>query len=53
MNKLPEAAKKAYRVNEMPHNIITAAELCDAGWGVHLHKHGAKIEYEGETLYRG
>ena len=53
MNKLPEATKKAYRVNEIPHNIMAAAESFYAGCGVHLYKHDAEIEYEGETLYRG
>ena len=53
MKKLPPAARKAYRVKEIPHNIMEAAELCDAGCGVHLYKHEAEIEYEGETLYRG
>ena len=53
MNKLPQAAKKAYRVGEIPHNIMAAAELCDAGCSVHLYKHNAAIDYEGETLYRG
>ena len=53
MNKLPPAARKACRVKETPHNIMAAAELCDAGCGVHLCKHNAKIEYKGETLHRG
>ena len=53
MKKLPQAAKRAYRVKETPHNIMTEAELCDAGCGVHLYKHDVEIEYEGETLYRG
>ncbi len=53
MKKLPQATKKAYRVNKIPHNIMAAAELCDAGCGVHLYKHDAEIEYKGETLYRG
>ena len=43
MRKLPPAAKKAYRVKEIPHNIMAAAELCDAGCGVHLYKHDAVI----------
>ena len=53
MKKLPQAAKRAYRVKEILHNIMAAAELCDAGCGAHLYKHDAEIEYEGETLYRG
>ena len=40
-------------MKEIPHNIMSVAELCDAGCGVQLYKHGAKIEYEGKTLHRG
>ena len=41
LKKLPEAARKAFRVPEIPHNLITACELVDAGCGVHLYKHSA------------
>ena len=53
MKKLPQAAKRAYRAKEIPYNIMTAAEMCDAGCGVHLYNHNAEIEHEGEMLYRG
>ena len=53
MKKLPEEAQRGFRVPAIPHNILAAAELCDAGCDVHLHMHSAEIEYEGETLYRG
>ena len=53
MKKLPPVARKAYRVKEISHNIMAAAELCDAGCDVHLYKHDTEIEYESETLYRG
>ena len=53
MRKLTQAAKKAYRAKEIPHNIMVAAELCDKGYGVHLYKHNAEIEYEGDILCRG
>ena len=36
MKKLLLAARKAYRVKEISHNIMTAADLCDVGCGVHL-----------------
>ena len=38
---------------DIPHNLIAACELVDAGCGVHIYKHSAEIEFEGETLYRG
>ena len=53
LKKLPEAARKAFRVPEIPHNLIAACELFDAGCGVHMYKHSVEIEFEGETLYRG
>ena len=53
IKKLPLLARKAYRVKEIPHNIMVATELCDARCGVHMYKHDAEIEYKGETLDRG
>ena len=53
LSKLPEAARKALRVPDIPHNIIAGGELVDAGCSKYFYKHGAEIEYEGETLYRG
>jgi hypothetical protein len=51
--KLPKAARRAFRVPDIPHNLIAGAELVDAGCGLHLYKTYGEIEYEGETLYRG
>ena len=53
LKKIPEAARKAFRVPDIPHNLIAPYELVDAGCGFHLYKHSAEIEFEGETLYRG
>ena len=53
LQKLPEAARKAYRVPKIAHNLIAVAALCDAGCEVRFFKHGVTIEYEGEILYRG
>ena len=53
LKKPPKAARKAFRVPEIPHNLITAYELVDTGCGVHLYKNSAEIEFEGETLYQG
>ena len=53
LRKLPAKARTAYRVPDIPHNLIAAAELVDAGCGVHLYKHHCEVEYNGETLYRG
>jgi len=51
--KLPPAARKAYRVPSISHNLVAVSELCDAGCTVYFHKHGVEIEYEGETIGRG
>ena len=51
--KLPIAARRAFRVPDIPHNLMAGAELVDAGCGLHLYKTYAEIDYEGETLYRG
>jgi hypothetical protein len=51
--KLPKAARRAFRVPDIPHNLMAGAELVDAGCSLHLYKTYGEIEYEGETLYRG
>ena len=53
LRKLPPKARRAFRVNDAPHNLIAVAELVDADCSVHLHKWGCEIDFEGETLYRG
>ena len=53
LKKLPEAARKSFRVPDIPHNLFAACGLVDAGCGVHLYKHSAEIEFEVETLYQG
>ena len=53
LKKLPKGARETFRVPDTPHNLIAACEPVDAGYGVHLYKHSAEIEFEGETLYRG
>ena len=53
LNKLPPKARRAFRVPDTERNLISCAELIDAGCGVYLHKHGRDIVYEGEVLYKG
>ena len=53
LSKLPEEAREAFRAPDIPHNLIAACELVDAGCSIHFYKHGCEIEFEGETLYRG
>ena len=49
--KLPKAARRAFRVPDTPHNLMAGDELVDAGYGLHLYKTYAEIDYEGETSY--
>ena len=51
--KLPKAARRAFRVPDILHNLMAGAELVDARCGLHLYKTYEEIEYEGDTLYRG
>ena len=51
--KLPPAARRAFRIDDIPHNLVAVAELVDAGCGVYLYDTGFDITYEGETLYKG
>ena len=53
LSKLSEASIKAFQVPDITHNLIAGSELVDAGCIIHFYKHGAEIEYEGETFYRG
>ena len=36
--KLPITARRAFRVPDIPHNLMAGAELVDAGCGLHLYK---------------
>ena len=51
LKKLPKAGRKPFRVPDIPHNLTSACELVYSGCGVHMYKHSAEIEFEGETLY--
>ena len=50
LQKLPPTSRQEFRVPDIPHNLIAAIKLADAGCGIHLYKHYGKIEYKGETL---
>ena len=39
LKKLTKAARKAFRVPDIPHNLIADCELVDAVCGIHLYKH--------------
>ena len=53
LKKLPPAARRAFRVSDIPHNLIAVSELVDAGCSVHVYYWGFNIDYEGKTIYKG
>ena len=53
LRKLPKKARRAFLVEDIPHNLVAVAELVDAGCSVHMYSWGFEIDLEGETIYRG
>ena len=45
LSKLPEASRKAFRVPDIPHNLIAGGELVDTGFRIHFYNNEAEIEY--------
>ena len=48
LSKLPEAARKSFRVPDISHNLIAGGELVAAVCSIHFYKIGPEIEYEGD-----
>ena len=44
MKKLPKEARESFRVPDLPHNLIEASELVNAGCDIQLYNHGCEIE---------
>ena len=53
LKKLPPKARKAFLVEDIPHNLVAVSELVDAGCSVHMYDWGFDIDLEGETIYKG
>ena len=53
LNRLPQKAREAFRVDNIPHNLVAVATLVDAGCGVYMHYWGFEVDYNGETIYKG
>ena len=51
--KLPQEASEAFRVNDIPHNMVAIATLVDAGCSVHMYYWGFEVDYNGEAIYKG
>ena len=45
----PQQMRRGFRVPERAHNLVSVAEICDAGGFVE----GVEIEFEGEIIGRG
>ena len=52
MKKLPQKARKAFRVDDVPHNMVTVATLVDAGCSVDMYYWGFEVDYNEERIYK-
>ena len=53
LKKLPQKARKAFRVDGIPHNLVVVATLEDAGCSMHMYYWGFEVDYNGETIHKG
>ena len=53
LEQWPTQMRRGFRVPNIVHNLVSVAEICDAGGGVYFSQHGVEIEFEGETIGRG
>ena len=53
LKKFPSAAKRAFLVKDIPHNLVAVSELVDAGCSVHMYSWGFNIDDEDIPLYKG
>ena len=53
LTKLPKSARQAHRLPGIVNNLLSVAELCDAGCEVEFHRTGCHVYYNGEIVMRG
>ena len=53
LGRLPRKAREAFRVDDVPHNLVAVATLVDAGCSVHMYYWGFEVDYNRETIYKG
>ena len=53
LKKLPPAACKTFRVDNIPRNLIAVCTLVNKGCSVHTYYWGFEIVYNGELIYKG
>ena len=49
----PPQMRRGFRVPHIAHNLVSVAEICDAGGMVVFSQQGVEIEFEGEIIGRG
>jgi len=49
----PPQMRGGFRVPHIAHNLVSVAEICDAGGMVVFSQQGVEIEFEGEIIGRG
>ena len=51
--RLLKKARKAFQVDDVPHNLAADATLVDTGCSLHMYYWCFEVEYNGETIYKG
>ena len=46
----PPQMRRGFRVPHIAHNLVSVAEICDAGGMVVFSQQGVEIEFEGEII---
>eukprot|EP00957_Ditylum_brightwellii_P004450 337188-Ditylum_brightwellii.AAC.1 len=50
LSKLPQSARRGFRLRNLMHNLVAVAELCDAGCKVIFDKNDVVVQKEGEQV---
>eukprot|EP00957_Ditylum_brightwellii_P082827 6296685-Ditylum_brightwellii.AAC.1 len=53
LSACPQAAKQGYHMQNILHNLVAVAELCEAGCKVIFTKKGVEILHDEKTIIRG
>eukprot|EP00957_Ditylum_brightwellii_P199063 15173919-Ditylum_brightwellii.AAC.1 len=53
LSKLPPAARRSFRLNNIMHNLVAVSELCDAGCEVKFNDEEVIITNNKEIISKG
>ena len=53
LTKLPKSSRQAHRLPGIINNLLSVAELCDAGCDVEFHRTGCNVSYNGKIVMGG